>query len=155
VKKVVIYFVIIGVVAAFLLFFILKQYVIREQNLSHTAESLSVLPQEMSADFDVTKNAPLFMIRSANVKNKTLNLTFAFPHTLEGKKVTSQISCKDALIRINHMSGSVPTEERVTIETLINLVQKTPSQSMMFSGLCSDSTCAEIINDCFLSISQK
>ena len=107
-------------------------------------------PAELSINFDPTQNTPRFMIEAVDKHSGTLNLRFVWPHKLEGKKITSRIASKDGDIKIVYPTASA--EEVVTIETLINKVQETPSELMIFGGLCSEITCAEINKDCQLFI---
>lgn len=105
-------------------------------------------PEELSTKFDPTKNTPMFVIESADATLGTLKLKFVFPHTWEGRRVTSRIICKDGDIKIVSPTNSIG--ENVTIDTLINKIQETSSELMIFSGRCTDNTCAEINKDCQL-----
>jgi len=113
------------------------------------------LPAELSTDFDPSKNTPIFVIESADAALGILNLKFVFPHTWEGRKVTSRITCKDGDIKITYQNNSNSRKEDVTKEALINKVQETSNKSMLFSGLCSDSTCMEINKDCLLQVNRN
>ena len=106
------------------------------------------LPEELSTKFDPTENTPRFFIESVDIASGALKLKFVWPHTWEGRRATSRIACKDGDIKIVYPADSA--EEEVTIEALINKVQETSSELMIFSGLCSDNTCAEINKACQL-----
>jgi len=111
------------------------------------------LPEELSTKFDPTENTPMFVIESVDATLGVLELKFVFPHTWEGRRVTSRIICKDGDIKIVSPTNSIG--ENVTIDTLINKIQETPSELMIFSGLCSDSTCREINKDCQLYVAKN
>ena len=110
-------------------------------------------PAELSTNFDPTKNTPRFMIESADKHTETFSLRFVWPHQLEGKKITSRIACKNGDIKIVNPIDSAG--EDVTIETLINKVQETASELMIFSGLCGDNSCAEINKACQLYVAKN
>lgn len=127
----------------------------KKQNTStETGQSQALgLPEELSVNFDPTKNTPIFVIESADAALGTLKLKFVFPHTWEGRRVTSRIACKDGEIKIVYPADSAG--EEVMIEALIKKVQETPSELMIFSGRCSDNTCREINKDCQLFVAKK
>ncbi|MFH1905907.1 MAG: hypothetical protein ABIL11_00760 [Chloroflexota bacterium] len=142
------------VVLGFLIFMVAGEVFLifnKKQNIS--IEAPLGPPAELSTNFDPTKNMPRFMIESANAGDKTLNLKFVWPHQLEGKKITSRITCKDGDIKIVNLIDSAG--EDVTIDALINKVQETSSELMIFSGLCSDNSCTEINKACQLYVAKN
>lgn len=127
----------------------------KKQNILTDTEVPLGPPEELSTNFDPTKNTAMFVIESVDAILGTLKLKFVFPHTWEGRRVTSRIICKDGEIKIVYPADSVSAGEEVTIEAFIKKVQETPSELMIFSGRCSDNTCREINKDCHLFVAKK
>jgi len=108
------------------------------------------LPLELSVDFDPTVNSPKFMIESVDRQTKMFNLKSVFPPTFEGKKLTSRITCQE--IKIVGPGDSVG--EEVVYDVLMERMEGVSKEMMIFSGLCSDNTCAEINQSCRLYLAK-
>ena len=108
------------------------------------------LPLELSVDFDPTVNSPKFMIESVNRQAKTFDLKSVFPPTFEGKRLTSRITCQE--IKIVGPGDSVG--EEVVYDVLMERMEGVSKEMMIFSGLCSDNTCAEIHQSCRLYLAK-
>jgi len=119
--------------------------------LSNVAvEKSGDLPMELSVDFDPTVNSPKFMIESVDRKVKTFDLKSVFPPTFEGKRLTSRITCQE--IKIVGPGDSVG--EEVVYDVLMERMEGVSKEMMIFSGLCSDNTCAEIHQSCRLYLAK-
>jgi len=108
------------------------------------------LPLELAVDFDPTVNSPKFMIESVDRKVKTFDLKSVFPPTFEGKRLTSRITCQE--IKIVGPGDSVG--EEVVYDVLMERMEGVSKEMMIFSGLCSDNTCAEIHQSCRLYLAK-
>ena len=115
-----------------------------------TVEKSSNLPLELSEDFDPTVNSPKFMIESVDRQAKTFSLKSVFPPIFEGKRLTSRITCQE--IKIVGSGDSVG--ENVTYDVLMERMEGVSNEMMIFSGLCSDKTCAEINQSCQLYLAK-
>jgi len=108
------------------------------------------LPSELSVDFDPTVNSPKFMIESVDRQTKTFNLKSIFPPTFEGKRLTSRITCQEiAIVGPGDFVG-----EDVVYEVLMERMEGVSKEMMIFSGLCSDTTCKEINQSCRLYLAK-
>ena len=113
-------------------------------------EKAGNLPLELAVDFDPTVNSPKFMIESVDRQGKTFDLKSIFPPTFEGKRLTSRITCQEiAIVGPGDFVG-----EDVVYEVLMERMEGVSKEMMIFSGLCSDTTCKEINQSCRLYLAK-
>lgn len=105
-------------------------------------------PEELSINFDATINSPRFSISSVNEIDKTFILKTVYPYISED--ITSKVTCSDGDITTSSKSNQ--TKENISLDMLFQKAQETPKEFMIFGGLCSDKTCAEINKECHLYV---
>jgi hypothetical protein len=121
-------------------------------NRSEPVESISptptavALPDQLTKNFDPTKNTPVFTIVDEDVSRKILRLKMVFPERLVLDSIDSVIACEENDIKIVRGEEQVGTGS----EAFFAAIAENSKQSMTLSGLCSDSSCKEINRQCIL-----
>lgn len=102
------------------------------------------LPVELSEAYNPRINAPMFAIEGISESESMLQLKIVWPPAKQGYKVDSKIIC----------DGGIKGSKNVTltIDEFIDKVAVTSKELLIFSGICKDEKCLEIISDCSLSI---
>lgn len=110
-------------------------------------------PLELGEQFDPSVNTAMYVIDGVGRDSETLILRFVWPQIMSGKIVTSKISCLDSEIEL-HVSGQKGTRN-VSKQDLFDKIETGDKASMIFSGLCSDERCSEIVRGCKLTVANE
>lgn len=124
------------------------------RNIKSTNKEVVVLelPDELTSGFNPTENTPVFRIESIEKENKTLNMKFVYPKSLEGTSTKALIKCDDGVKILTSVQGKDVTEEIVSSDILFSKLQSINFDNSIFRGLCSDIKCIMINKSCELSL---
>lgn len=118
-------------------------------SLASRRKEPATIPLELSEEFDPSVNAAMYTVDSLERESEILVLKLVWPQVMSGKVVKSKISCIDGAIQL-HMRGE--KSALVSKQELFDKIEAGDKASMIFSGLCNDKGCGEMINRCSLTV---
>ena len=94
-----------------------------------------------------------FSILSVDVENQTLGLRIVWPKTWEGKEFEPKVLC-DQITSYTKDGGKIILGKPEFFIKVSQEIESNPDEDgdLFFSALCSDSSCKEIVSDCYLSL---
>lgn len=127
----------------------------KKQIVTFKKEQTVNLPEELGLYFDESVDPAVFNIFTSDVEDKTLNLNYVWPaiYADNKRKVVSKITCKDDDIKLTTRSNETPVN--ISLDTLFKEVQNNPSEYMIFSGICKNTSCDEIYKNCKLHLGNR
>lgn len=112
-------------------------------------------PEELSSGFDPSINTGVYKVISVSVDEAKVELMYEWPLEQKQKqnKIAPIISCPTWDNKIFEMGARTP--RYVSTDKMLQVMQATPTDQLLFMGLCSDRECQKIERGCTLRITQQ
>ena len=123
-------------------------YLTRKVNNTKELSSGYSPPDELGKNFDPTVNAPVFRVLEEDSSRNLLKLKMIFPEGFLREDITASLACEEQDIKIIKEGIGVGTGSEVFFAAFVENSKETTS----LQGLCSDSSCKELIKQCILNI---
>ena len=118
------------------------------EKASPTSVKVSVLPNELTSEFNPTINTPVFAVTAVGGGEKSLRLKMIYPEGFLTEEITSTITCRDKDIKIIKKGEEIGGGSALVFDTIS---QQLPG-TVLFKGLCRRANCQEINKQCELNL---
>lgn len=150
------FFVPVVLAATYYLYWYMKPWQVDRKiaEIQETApDSIKYPPLELEESFDPSVNMGVYKLLQVDAGAGKVTLLFEWPASKVGTKLNPMLTCSGLNNKIFDLDSAVP--RYVTTETMIEIMQKTPLDQMILSGLCNDSKCSEMNKECTLKITRE
>jgi len=135
-------YILLGIILILLVSIFILEYSNKSNN--------SVLPLELSKDFDPKINPVMLKVKGIVDEYSSLNVEVVFPSEfLKGVDIDTRIDCSEDDMRIYYTEENNVVSDRTL---LFDTISSDEYESILLSGLCRDDGCESIDRDCKLFV---
>jgi hypothetical protein len=110
-------------------------------------------PDELGSGFDPSINTGVYKVTRVWIDEAKVELAYEWPPEQKQNKITPVISCPTWDNKIFDLGARTP--RYVSTQKMLEVMQTTPTDQLLFMGLCSDRECQKIERGCTLRITQQ